>query len=250
MAKSIKSGRILLAEDNKITQKFMGALLSKWGHQVTIVDDGNGVLDEISRNAFDILILDYQMPEMDGLSTYKLLKEGRFPNIENMQIIFLTGETSATVINDLKKSGVKYFLRKPIQKDVLFSTLSELLNIGVAQNSRINTTSTQYLKKITDTNPQLMREVIDIFIEEAPKFLFKMKTFCLLEDWESLRTLIHKIKANFAYVGMEEQKELLRKLEHDLEQMTDKETYLSRVIHLEKITQKAIVSLEKRKKNL
>ncbi|WP_143961152.1 response regulator [Litoribacter populi] len=250
MARSIKSGKILLAEDNMISQKFMGTLLSQWGYEVTLVGNGRAVLEEVKQNAFDILILDYQMPEMDGLATYKSLRAEGNRNIDNMQIVFLTGETSVPVLNELKISGVNYFLRKPIQKEVLFSTLTELMNMGGVQSPKTVSTSTVYLKNITNSNPQLMKEIIDIFIEEAPKFLFKMKTYCLLEDWKSLKSLVHKTKANYTYVGSMKQKELLTELEFDLEFMTSTETFMARIIRLEEITQNVIDSLEKKKRNL
>jgi CheY-like chemotaxis protein/HPt (histidine-containing phosphotransfer) domain-containing protein len=241
------SGRILLAEDNPITQKMMGSMLSQWGHQVILVSDGIEVLEQLKKSDFDVLILDYQMPRMDGLETYKALQELADPAISKMPVMLLTAEINPIVLKEIQDSGIKYYMRKPVQPKVFSATLDQLLRKNKA-SGRKGTASTEYLRKITDTNQVLMSEIIDLFIEEAPKNIQRMKSYCLVEDWVNLKRMIHKVKANFAYVGMERQEDIIKRFEIDLEGLAFPETYLSRIIQIEKITEEAIETLKKKKK--
>jgi CheY-like chemotaxis protein/HPt (histidine-containing phosphotransfer) domain-containing protein len=241
------SGRILLAEDNPITQKMMGSMLSQWGHQVILVSNGIEVLEQLKKSDFDVLILDYQMPRMDGLETYKALQELADPAITKMPVMLLTAEINPIVLKEIQDSGIKYYMRKPVQPKVFSATLDQLLRKS-KPSGRKGTASTKYLRKITDTNQVLISEIIDLFIEEAPKNIQRMKSYCLVEDWVNLKRMIHKVKANFAYVGMERQEDIIKRFEIDLEGLTFPETYLSRIIQIEKITEEAIETLKNKKK--
>ncbi len=92
-----------------------------------------------------------------------------------------------------------------------------------------------------------MVELIDVFIEESPKNFRKMKSYFLLEDWQNLKSIVHKIKANYSYVGINEPKDLLSDLELDIDRMLSTETYLAKIIELEEITRLAIASLKKKR---
>lgn len=237
---------ILLAEDNLVTQKLLSSLLKHWGYNVTVVSNGIEVLEKLKVESFDLLILDYQMPEMDGYETLVAIQGDANLTINQMPVVFLTGEISTETLHKLQESGVTCFLRKPIQHEVLSQTLYQLLK-NDAPSRRKGTASTKYLRKITHANKSLMIELIDVFIEEAPVNFQKMKSFCLVEDWQKLKTLVHKIKANYIYVGITGHEQLLGDLEIDLERNNYPETYLAKIIELENITVKAISSLKKKK---
>ncbi|MBS9524512.1 response regulator [Litoribacter alkaliphilus] len=241
-------GKILLAEDNTITQKFMKAMLNQWGYEVVLVGDGRQVLEEIERNQFDILILDYQMPEMDGLETFKKINKKK-TLIGNAEVIFLTGETSPTVISNLKETGVGYFLRKPVNLQVLFSILDQLMIKVKKKEKRQSNFSTAYLNDITCSNSELMQEVIDIFIKEVPDSIFQLKSHFLLEDWDSLIKLSHKVKANFSYLELYEPLMLMEEVEVKLENEKDRREILPLIVVMEEYVKNAIVKLNNQKIN-
>lgn len=239
-------GNILVAEDNLITQKLLDSMLSQWGHCVDIVSNGKEVLEQLDNKFYDLLILDYQMPIMNGLETLKAIQIDPDEKINSIPVIFMTGEIEIKTVNHLENSGASCFLRKPIQPEVLSKTLSQLLK-NKKKNGRKGSASTEYLRKITHSNNELMVEIIDVFIEESPKNFRKMKSYFLTEDWQNLKNIVHKIKANYSYVGINEPKNLLSDLELDIERMLSTETYLAKIIELEEITQAAIASLQKKR---
>ncbi len=241
-------GNILVAEDNLITQKLLSSIITQCGYQVTVVSNGKEVLEKLKKQLFDLLILDFQMPIMNGYETLKAIKGDPEKKVNSLPVIFLTGEIDMNSLNDLQDCGASCFLRKPIQPEVLSQTISQLLKKSNLKGRR-DSTSTNYLRKITHSNKELMVEIIDVFIEEAPGNLLKMKTYYLLEDWKNLKRIVHKVKANYSYLGIKEPKSLLGNLELDIDRMISPETYLAKIIELEGITRVAIASL-KRKKNI
>jgi CheY-like chemotaxis protein len=239
-------GNILVAEDNPITQKLLDSILSHWGYSTCVVSDGEKALEQLKDKAYDLLILDYQMPIMNGLETLKAIQNDPDAKINSIPVILMTGEIEMKTVNQLENSGASCFLRKPIQPEVLSKTLYQLLKNKKAKGIK-GSASTKYLRKITHSNNELMVELIDVFIDESPKNFRKMKSYYLMEDWKSLKNIVHKVKANYSYVGIEEPRNLLRDLELDIERMLSTETYLAKIIELEEITRAAITSLKKKR---
>ncbi len=240
---------VLVAEDNIITQSLLAAMLKNWGYVVSIVSNGLEVIDQLKKQVFDIIILDYQMPKMNGLETLKVITEDSNKEIKEIPVIILTGEINTKILTQIENSGAKYFLRKPVQPNELNLMVSQILeNNIVSKNPGVATT--KYLRKITSSNNCLMLEIIDVFIDETPQNFHRLKTYCILKDWQNLKKLLHKIKSNHFYVGIVEHGILIQDLEMDIERLLNNETYLARIIQLEKNTTKAMIGLHKKRKIL
>jgi len=243
--KQEKPGNILIAEDNLITQKLLGSIIANLGFNVSIVSDGIEVLSKLREEDYDVLILDYQMPLMDGLDTVKAIGEDE--KLKNkVPIIMLTGEINEVVLSQLEDPDISCILKKPIQQEVLSTMVTQLVK---RKNNLKHKTfaSTKYLQKITHSNKEMMVDIIDVFIEESPKNVNRMMKYCLMEDWDNLKKLVHKIKANYTYVGIREQEEILNDLEWYLERNVYTDTYAAKVMELGEITKNAIKVLNKKK---
>jgi CheY-like chemotaxis protein len=86
--------RILLAEDNKINQQFASFLLSKAGHVVTMAENGHQAVDALRENDFDVILMDIQMPELDGLQATRQIRAMTGPK-SKIQIIAITAHAMA-----------------------------------------------------------------------------------------------------------------------------------------------------------
>ena len=102
---------ILVAEDNPINRRLAKKFLEEAGHQVTLVDNGRLAAETAQSKKFDLIFMDMNMPEMDGLEATKLLRKAQV----NTPIIALTGETSDKSIETCKKAGMDDFLTKPFK---------------------------------------------------------------------------------------------------------------------------------------
>ncbi|MBF0096910.1 MAG: response regulator [Magnetococcales bacterium] len=120
-AQRIMGARVLLADDNKINQQVSTALLEGHGLQVTVVGNGREAVEAVKQNAFEIALMDIQMPEMDGFQATRMIRT--LPGGEKLPIIALTAHA---MVGDREKSltaGMNDHITKPIDPEKLFQTL-------------------------------------------------------------------------------------------------------------------------------
>jgi CheY-like chemotaxis protein len=117
---------ILLAEDNPVNQFLMVRLLEGRGHQVTVAADGRVALDEVARHGFDVILMDVQMPEMDGLEATRMLRERgvRTP------IIAMTAHAMQGDRDKCLKAGMNAYVSKPIQPEEVYEAIEDAVTAG------------------------------------------------------------------------------------------------------------------------
>jgi signal transduction histidine kinase/DNA-binding response OmpR family regulator len=118
--------RILLAEDNRINQQYAKALLEKAGHQVTIAENGVMAVDAAQREDFDVILMDIQMPEMDGVVATRQIRKLPAPKCTT-PIIAMTAHAMAGAREDYLKAGMDDYISKPFQPTKLLSKLATLV---------------------------------------------------------------------------------------------------------------------------
>ncbi len=127
---SASAGRlsILLAEDNRVNQLLMVRLLEGRGHRVTVAGDGRVALDEAARYSFDVILMDVQMPEMDGLEATRILRERgvRTP------IIAMTAHAMQGDRDKCLRAGMTDYVSKPIQPEEVFGVIEDAVMAGRA----------------------------------------------------------------------------------------------------------------------
>lgn len=118
--------RILLAEDNAVNQKVVCRLLENQGHQVQIAENGSQALDCLSRGSFDVILMDVQMPEMDGLEATARIRSRERNTGRHVPIIALTAHALKTDHDRCLAAGMDGYLSKPIRPDELFRQIEHL----------------------------------------------------------------------------------------------------------------------------
>jgi signal transduction histidine kinase/CheY-like chemotaxis protein/HPt (histidine-containing phosphotransfer) domain-containing protein len=125
-AKDKSKLRILLAEDNRINQQYAKALLEKAGHQVTVAENGVMAVDAAQREDFDVILMDVQMPEMDGVVATRHIRKLPAPKCAT-PIIAMTANAMAGAREDYLKAGMDDYISKPFQPTKLLSKLATLV---------------------------------------------------------------------------------------------------------------------------
>jgi signal transduction histidine kinase/ligand-binding sensor domain-containing protein/CheY-like chemotaxis protein len=121
--------RILLAEDNLVNQKFAVRLLEKNGHQVTVAQNGKEALVEIENSSFDLVLMDVQMPEMDGLAATQAIRERERQTGGHVPIIAMTAHALQGDRERCLESGMDSYLAKPIHAKELYQAISQVLAV-------------------------------------------------------------------------------------------------------------------------
>jgi CheY-like chemotaxis protein len=116
--------KILLAEDNRVNQAVATAMLSKRGHQVTVAGDGMEALEAMAAGEFDLVLMDVQMPEMDGFDATRAIREREAGASRRIPIVAMTAHAMAGDRERCLEAGMDDYVSKPITPTELFEAIS------------------------------------------------------------------------------------------------------------------------------
>ena len=125
----LRGKRILLVEDNEMNQQVAGEIMARAGMAVRIVDDGQKAVAEVSSSPYDLVLMDIQMPVMDGLAATRAIRA--LPNLRQAPIIAMTAHASQEERERCLAAGMDDFLTKPFVPALLFQVLARHLNPGL-----------------------------------------------------------------------------------------------------------------------
>ena len=115
------SKRILIAEDSSVIQNLTKKILSQQNYEIATVKNGQEVLDSISEQSFDLVLLDIHMPVMDGMQRAKQIRSSNL----NMPIIAITGNANNYTMQDFNDAGINDFLPKPLNYDQMLDMVKK-----------------------------------------------------------------------------------------------------------------------------
>jgi two-component system sensor histidine kinase/response regulator len=136
-----QSGRILLVEDNRINQLVARRLLEKRGHTVAVANNGRealSILDEAASVGFDCVLMDVQMPEMDGLECTAIIREREQVTRGHLPIIAITAHAMEGDVARCLAAGMDAYLSKPIQPDELFDVVERHISSVPVSDSTLS----------------------------------------------------------------------------------------------------------------
>jgi two-component system, sensor histidine kinase and response regulator len=119
--------RVLLAEDNVVNQKLAVKLLENRGFEVTVASDGKQALNELAKNSFEVVLMDVQMPNMDGLEATAAIREKDRQTNAHTRIIAMTAHALQGTQEDCLAAGMDAYVSKPIRTEELFDTIDRVL---------------------------------------------------------------------------------------------------------------------------
>ncbi len=209
---------ILLAEDNHVNQAVASGILAKQGHTLVIANNGLEALSLLAQQAFDLVLMDIQMPEMDGLRATQRIRESEKLTKHHLPIIAMTAHAMKGDRERCLAAGMDGYVSKPINAESLESAIvsairgrdlgrhsessdnhePEGMNLGV-----VSWSMEQTLEKLGG-DEKLLQEVIEIFLEEAPKHLSALQIALDQGSGEAVESAAHSLKGELGYLSMSE----------------------------------------------
>ena len=222
--------RILVAEDNRTNQKLILTILQRFGYAADLVETGLRALDYLQEKAYDLILMDIQMPEMDGLETTRLIRE-RLPAARQPRIIAMTANTTAEEQAKCAAAGMDDYLSKPLQMDALLATLKTTATLADAarepkpeeraQVAEQTGTATAVLdpkalinlSRSVGQDHHFLNELITIFLHDAPRQLAAMRAAVAAGAATDIHRIAHTLKGNSAEFGATSFSNLCREIE-------------------------------------
>jgi len=216
--------RILLAEDNAINQKVALRLLERLGYGADVVGDGRQALARLEHAAYDVILMDVQMPEMDGLEASRAIC-ARWAASERPRIIAMTAEAMQGDRDKCLAAGMDDYIAKPVTLDRLAPALAKCRPLAAAtavappvEKQRI-AAGTALDRDVLDHiredlgGTAALREVIRSFLDQTPSVLLALRDAAARADVPSIRRAAHMIKGTSSILGARELSEQCAEIE-------------------------------------
>ncbi|MGE0378311.1 MAG: response regulator, partial [Planctomycetaceae bacterium] len=174
----VRGLRILLAEDSVPNQKLAIGLLRKFDHDVTVAADGVAALDLWKSRPFDLILMDVQMPHMDGLEATRLIRKREQASGLHIPIIAMTAHAMRGDEQRCRESGMDGYVAKPIRPEDLFNAIDEVVGNDVDQTVRDGPGRTSLplinwagALEVVQGDEELLSEVVQAVLEVVPQLL-------------------------------------------------------------------------------
>jgi PAS domain S-box-containing protein len=189
------SGRVLLAEDGKDNQRFIAAMLRKAGAEVVIAENGRIAVEKAQAERFDLILMDMQMPELDGYAATSRLRGRGY----SKPIIALTAHAMADDRAKCIQAGCTDYLIKPIDRRLLVQTVAQYMKerqLDVVQPSLTSAVPSGQATEIVSVfdNDPVMAEVLPEFIANLPGEVASLKTLLDEKNLARLQEAVHQLK--------------------------------------------------------
>ena len=194
----LESKRILVADDNDMNRLVAATVLKNYGATILEAANGQQAIDIISNHSVDLVLMDIQMPVMDGFETTQYIRDIMQSKIP---VIALTANAISGENEKCLAAGMNDFLSKPFKEDEFVSTISRWLgkevSITVApvkEQSNNGLYKLDMLEKISRGNEAFVNKMIDLFIQQTPSAVSEIKEAYEAGDFAKVKAVAHKMK--------------------------------------------------------
>lgn len=213
---ALKNINVLVAEDIPLNQLLMKTILDDLGFECNIASNGKIAIEKLETEHFDVVLMDLQMPEMNGFEATEYIRTILKLDIP---IIALTADVTTVDLAKCTAVGMNDYIAKPVDERVLYSKILSVVKKNKfsqdfsknkeERNQKSKCTDLDYLNQRTKSNPDLMMEMISLYLEQTPPLVSAMKQSLKDKNWQKLYSAAHKMIPSFAIMG----------INHDFENM-------------------------------
>jgi two-component system sensor histidine kinase/response regulator len=189
--------RVLLAEDNSVNRELASTVLQKLGHSVEAVWNGQEVLNSWKDGGFDLILMDVQMPILDGLETTTRIRQQEEGTERHIPIIGLTAHAMKGDREHGLAAGMDEYLTKPLQLEDLARAIDKLApgEKRVARETRVAFDPTPLLRSFGGDKAAL-RRLVGLFVESTPPIIESIRRAARNRDADALHQGAHTLKGS------------------------------------------------------
>jgi len=204
LTSKVHKAKVLVVEDIALNQLLVKTLLDDFGFEHDIADDGKIAIEKLQSKSYDIILMDLHMPGMNGFEATDYIR-----NKMNSQIpiIALTADVTTADLKKCTDVGMNDYISKPLDEKLLYKKIIEVVKTENSKDPPLTPTSSKYtdlnyLKKRTKDNPELIMEMISLYLKQTPPLINHMKQGLHDKDWDSVYTSAHQLIPSFSIMGI------------------------------------------------
>ena len=212
--------QVLLAEDSIVNQKLAVALLQKRGHHVVVANNGIEAVEAVRTRKFDVVLMDVQMPEMDGFEATAVIRAQEKKNGGHLPILAMTAHAMKGDRELCLQAGMDDYIAKPIRANELFTTLDRLRGslpfpVKPQHAAPADSTGIDFAAALVhaDGDHALLRELLQLFLTESPSLLESLKQAIPAGDGRLLKRAAHTLRGTLTTVGASDLADIAARLE-------------------------------------
>src|SRR5450631_715759 len=215
--------RILIAEDNPVNQRVVVRMLEKMGHLPAIAQNGREALSMLGAGSFDLVFMDVQMPEIDGLTATRNIRKNETQTGDHIPIVAMTAHAVKGDKELCLAAGMDAYISKPVTSQGIAETIAEVFPL-VSQVRVFSATPlllpaspspwdrSAALGRV-DGDEALLRELVQIFLDESPKHLASLQRAIETANLEEIERTAHSLKGELGYLGLPDAWQTAKELE-------------------------------------
>jgi CheY-like chemotaxis protein len=210
---------ILVAEDVEMNQHLIRHILESSGAQVVMVRNGAEALEQVKKQIFDCVLMDVQMPEMDGVQATKNIRSLDDPLISSVPIIAITANCQQDDLLKYEEAGMDDYLAKPIEESHLLDTI--ISNSGPSMIHRVTDSASSdnklydlgMIQSVSGGDKAFIKKMILLFIETVPQNVQELVDATERKNWEQVSKMAHKLKSTVDSMGIRTIHDQIRSVE-------------------------------------
>ena len=243
--------KILLVEDNEMNQLVASKVLNKWGCEVDIADNGKIAVQKLNTNDYEIILMDMQMPEMDGYEAARYIRGKMVSPKSDIPIIAMTAHAFAEEIEKCKEAGMNDYISKPFDQNDLYEKIAKLVGAYITlpdiqstiEMSNEKICDLTYLKEISDGSREFETQMIITFNREIPKMIEEMQMCLEQKKWVQLKGIAHKMRPSIDFMGIVSLKNILKDVERFAGETIELDKLPAMLAEIKSTSEKAYVEL-------
>jgi len=215
--------RILLAEDNPVNERVARTLLEKQGHTVLVAHNGREALAVAEREQLDVILMDVQMPEMDGFAATAAIREMEAGTGRRVPIVGVTAHATPRDRRLCLAAGMDTYLSKPIRPGMLFAAIDEVIPgrerapaappPADRSLAAVEVLDEAGLLAVVSGHRDLLRELAELFLEDSPQRLLEIRKALDSGNFAALQRAAHTLKGSTSSLCGKRAAELALRLE-------------------------------------
>lgn len=250
--------KILLVEDVEMNQFLASKKIESWGVHVDIAQNGKVAVEMVMKQMYDLVLMDIQMPEMDGLEATRHIRNMQDTKKASIPIVALTANLLKGDGDQYLAAGMNGFLSKPFDDQKLFNMISLNLDNGsmpvevlnVADTAPVSNVPTEKLydlsmvQAIAGGDMGFIKKMVQIFLDTMPPSVVQLQNELQAQNWDPLSKLAHKMKSTIDSMGINSLKDVIRTIEANGKQKNDLDSLPALVKQVSEVLEQCVVQLK------